>query len=515
MLIESVNPATGRIIGEVESTKISLIRKIVNDARESQGDWAGVPHDERALCLRRFQEILLLRKKVVADLISQENGKPLVEAYTSEIIPSLDLTRYYIRKSQRILRRRRVGISIPLLKTKRASVRYEPLGVAGIISPWNYPLLLPLGQIVPALIAGNAVIFKPSEFTPLVGKLIGDFLWEAGVPKKVFTVVQGHGDVGAALVSSGVDKVFFTGSTATGRKVSELAAKTLTPVSLELGSKDAMIVLADADLDSAASGAVWGAFMNGGQTCVSVERCFVDEKIAVKFTEVLRRKAAELLTGASSDMGTDVGAMIHRGQFETVKKHVDDARSKGARVIAGGEFSEKDGAYFIQPTVLADVPMDSIIMKEETFGPVLPIVEFRSESEAVTLANASAFGLSASIWTADRKRGLELAERINAGAVTVNDVISYYGISDGLVGGVKESGNGRVHGREGLMEMVLPKYYEVERAPRMKKLWWYRYDEKMLAFFETATDFLFSKNIFHRISSLFKLAPKFLRIKKL
>lgn len=514
MLIESLNPATGEIIGQVESTAVNQIGRIVSEARIAQSEWNAMPLNSRGQLLRKFGETLLSRRKIVAELISRENGKPVVEAYTSEIIPALDFVKYYTAGSRKILRRRGVRIGIPLLKTKKAFVRFEPVGVVGIISPWNYPLMLPLGQIVPALMAGDAVIFKPSEFTPLVGGLIGDFMWEAGIPKKLFSVVQGGAEVGAALVSSGLDKLFFTGSTATGRKVSEGAAKALTPVSLELGSKDAMIVLSDADVDSAASGAIWGAFMNAGQTCVSVERCFIDEKISGKFIEVLKKKAAALKTGAGTETGTDVGAIIHKAQYDIIRRHISDATSKGARVITGAEFSEEGGRYFIRPTILADVPMDCLLMKEETFGPVLPIVEFKNEREAVELANASKFGLSASIWTADPKRGLELAGKVRAGAVTVNDVISYYGISDGIVGGVKESGTGRVHGREGLLEMVSPKYYEVERTPRMKKLWWYKYDALLLSFFETATDFLFFKNIFRKAGSLFKLAPKILRIRK-
>lgn len=452
---------------------------------------------------------------MVAELVAKENGKPMVEAYTSEIIPSLDIIKYYTRRSGRILRRRRVRISIPLLKTKTAFVQYEPYGVVGIISPWNYPLMLPLGQIIPALMAGNAAIFKPSEYTPLVGSLIADFLWEVGIPRKLLATVQGGGDVGAALVAAGPDKIFFTGSTSTGRRVSELAAKNLTPVSLELGSKDAMIVLSDADINAATSGAIWGAFMNAGQTCVSVERCFVHEKIFDSFVSELQRKIEDLHIGAGTESETDIGAIIHRTQFEIIRNQVNDAVTRGARIVAGGEFSDRGGSYFIPPTVLVNVPLDCLLMKEETFGPVLPVVEFHTDSEAVDLANASKFGLSASIWTADSKRALEIAKRLRAGASTVNDVISYYGISDGVVGGVKESGTGRVHGREGILEMVSPKYYEVEHAARMKKLWWFKYDRTSLSFFETAIDFLFSKNPFQRLISLFNLAPKFLRMKKL
>ncbi len=514
MNIDSVNPATGEKIGQVESTPTNHFSRILEEARTAQQEWVRLPFQTRARLLRDFASLLLKRKRTVAELISKENGKPLVEAYSSELIPGLDIVRYYAKRSRKILRSRHVGISIPLLKTKRAFVNYEPYGVVGIISPWNYPLMLPLSQIVPALMAGNAVIFKPSEHTPLTGGLIGDFMWEAGLPRKLLAVVQGAGDVGAALVSSGVDKVFFTGSTSVGRRVSESAAKNLTPVSLELGSKDAMIVLDDVDIDVATSGAIWGAFMNAGQTCVSVERCFVHEKIFDSFVSMLQKKMKDLQVGPGTADGTDIGAIIHRAQFEVIKNQVNDATARGARIATGGIFSDKGGVHFVPPTVLVDVPMDSLLMKEETFGPVLPIVEFRSDAEAIDLANASKFGLSASVWTRDAKHGMEIAKKLRAGAAIVNDVISYYGIIDGVVGGVKESGSGRTHGKEGLLEMVWPKYYEVERLPQMKKLWWYKYDKTTLSFFETATDFLFSKNIFNKLSSLFKLAPKILRIKK-
>ncbi len=514
MIIDSVNPATGEIIGKVESTPPDQLPKIVDDARKAQPEWFDIPISKRARLLRDFANILVVRKKIIADLISRENGKPVVEAYTTEIIPTLDIIKYYSRKSAGMLRNRRVSIGIPLMKTKKAFVRYEPYGVVGIISPWNYPLQLPLGQIIPALLAGNAVVFKPSEFTPLVGDMTAQLLWEVGIPRKVFNIVQGGGEVGAALVLSGVDKIFFTGTTSTGKKVSELAAKDLTPVSLELGSKDAMVVLDDADIDAATSGAMWGAFMNTGQTCVSVERCFVHEKIFDAFTNTLQKKVKDLRVGEGSDPEVDIGAIIHKAQFDIIKHHVNDAVQQSARIAAGGSFSEKGGTYFIPPTVLVDVSMDSLLMNEETFGPILPVVKFRTEDEAIKLANNSRFGLSASVWTADKKRGMEIARRLQAGAAIVNDVITCYGISDGVVGGVKESGTGRVHGKEGLHEMVYAKYYEIERAPRMKKLWWYRYDKNLLAFFETATDFLFSKSLFDKIKSLFKLAPKFLRIKK-
>lgn len=509
-----MNPATGETIGKIEFTAPDRIPQIVEEARGAQKDWMQLPETRRAQLVKEFGRILFLRKRKIADLISRENGKPVVEAYTSEIIPALDMINYSSKHFQRILIPRKVKISIPLLKTKKAYVINEPYGVVGIISPWNYPLFLPLGQIIPALLAGNSVVFKPSQYTPVVGEFISQLVWEAGIPRKVFNIIQGAGDVGAALVSSAVDKIFFTGSTSTGKKVSEAAAKNLTPVSLELGGKDAMIVLDDAHIESATSGAMWGAFMNAGQTCVSIERCFVHQRIHDQFVEMLQEKVKDLQVGQGTNPEIDLGAMIHHAQFDIVKLHVNDAVQRGAKIVAGGVFSDRT-ACFIPPTILTDVPMDSLLMNEETFGPVLPIVKFTSDEEVIGLANSSRFGLSVSVWTRDKNRGMEIARRLQAGAAIVNDVISYYGISDGVVGGVKESGYGRVHGKEGFLEMVYPKYYEIERAPRLKKLWWYSYDIDMLSFFETATDFLFSRAIFVRLKALIKLAFNFLRIRKI
>ncbi|MCL5267977.1 MAG: aldehyde dehydrogenase family protein [Bacteroidetes bacterium] len=513
--MDSLDPATGNLMGEVETTSPDSIRGIIAEARTAQLEWSQLSLRKRSHLLQQFAEILLSRKKIVAELISRENGKPVAESYTSEIIPVLDIVKYYTSRSAKAIKDRRVHNRIPLMKTKKAFVRYEPYGVIGIISPWNYPLLLPLGQIIPALLTGNAVVFKPSEYTPLVGDLIAQFLWEAGIPRKIFNIVQGGGDVGAALLSSKINKMFFTGSTTTGKKISELAAKTLMPLSLELGGKDAMIVLDDADIDSAASGALWGAFMNAGQTCVSVERCFVHDKVYDYFLATLQAKTKTLRTGNGSETGIDIGPIIHKAQFDTIKFQVEDAVRKGARIAAGGDFMDRGGTYFISPTVLLDLPMECSLMNDETFGPILPIIKFTSDEEAVRLANNSRFGLSASVWTADKRRGMAIARRLQTGAVILNDVISYYGNSDGVVGGPKESGTGHVHGREGLLEMVYPKYYEVERARRTKKLWWYRYDAALLSFFEAATDFLFSKSLFKKTKSLFNLVPNFLRIKKI
>ncbi|MGC8594898.1 MAG: aldehyde dehydrogenase family protein [Candidatus Kryptoniota bacterium] len=515
MRLQSWNPATGQLLGEVEATPPESLPGIVSTARLAQKRWQSTSLKERIRVILRFGEILLSRKSEIANLVSEENGKPVVEVLTTEIIPVLDLIKYYSRTAPRILSDKPVKISIILMKTKKAVIQQSPIGIAGIISPWNYPLLLPLGQIIPALIAGNAVIFKPSEFTPLTAKMISDILAESKLPPAVFNIVFGAAEVGAAVVQSGVDKIFFTGSTAVGRKVSELASKNLTPVSLELGSKDAMIVLDDADLDAATGGALWGSFMNAGQTCISIERCFVQEGIYESFCNSVAQKASLLKVGKGTDPSVDIGPIIHSGQFQIVATQIKEAVKRGAKIISGGSMSEGQSTYLISPTVIVDVPLDSLLMTEETFGPVLPVIKFKTAEEVVEMVNQSKFGLSASIWSKDVKRALSIADKIEVGAVTINDVITYYGISDGVVGGIRESGTGRVHGKYGLLEMTYPKYIEVERASYIKKPWWFRYDENLLDFFNASTDYLFSKRLGKRLQSLFTLAKDFLKIRKI
>ncbi|HEY9166372.1 MAG TPA: aldehyde dehydrogenase family protein [Candidatus Kryptonia bacterium] len=515
MIPDFFDRSTGKLVGQTKLTSPADVKSILYRAREAQPKWQALPLPHRRMICSIFAAKLYEHKDYLTRLITQENGKPAVEVYTSEIIPSIDLVRYTTRRASKVLAPRRVTIGIPLLKTKKAFIKYEPHGVVGIISAWNYPLLLPVGQVVPALISGNAVIFKPSEYTPLVGDMVAELLWQSGVPEDVLNIIHGGAEVGSALVKSGVDKIFFTGSTQTGRKISSMAAESLTPVSLELGSKDAMIVLDDADLDATASGAIWGAFTNAGQTCVSVERCYVHEKIFDSFLQSLREKVHRLRVRRDESDMYDIGAIIHEAQFNLIKSHIDDAVRRGAKLVEGGQYTTEKGIHYITPAILTDVPPDSPLLVDETFGPVLPVIKFKSDDEAVRLANSSRFGLSASVWTADRKRGLKICDKLKAGAVVLNDVISYYGMSDGVVGGVKESGSGRVHGEEGLHEMVTAKYFEIERMRRTKKTWWYSYDLHTRLFFENAIDFLYSKNMLRKMRAIGKMILNFLRMKKI
>jgi acyl-CoA reductase-like NAD-dependent aldehyde dehydrogenase len=493
------NPATQEIIGNVPSSTAEEVAARVAQARAAQAQWAAKPVSARLKVLRRFRELLCEQKDSVAAVITGEAGKPQAEALSTEVLVALDATNYLLDNAAAFLRPEPVPHANPIMKLKRGMLCREAYGVIGIISPWNYPFSLPAVQTLTALVTGNAVLLKPSEFTPFSSLELERLLREAGLDPALLQVVTGEGATGAALLQSAIDKLIFTGSVATGKRVAQAAAARLLPVVLELGGKDPMLVLKDADINVASSAAVWGAFMNAGQTCLSVERCYVHESIYEDFLKSCVAKTAKLNIGLGNDPVTDVGPMIHERQLQTVVRHVADALNRGARLLTGGTALAHLGPNFFAPTILADVDHSMAIMREETFGPVLPVRSFKNEDEAVALANDSEFGLAASIFTRDRARGQALARRVHAGTVMVNDVIACFGISEAPHGGVKSSGIGRTHGRFGLEEMVWPKYVDSDRLPGMKKLWWYGYGpdfrEQMSGFIE----FLFGKNLIKRM----------------
>lgn len=509
------NPATDEAIGEIPCLSPQEIEAMVKRARTAQIRWAGSPISTRLRLLKNVQRLLCEQKEAVMAIITREAGKPKAEALATEVLVVLDAINFLLANVPAFLRPEAVPHGSPVMKLKRGVLVREPYGVIGIISPWNYPFSIPAVQALTALVTGNAVVLKPSEFTPFSSLELQKLLYAAGLEKDLFQVITGDGAAGAALLNADIQKVVFTGSVATGQRVAQAAAGRLLPVVLELGGKDPMIVLDDANIEVASSAAVWGAFMNAGQTCLSIERCYVHESIYEAFLQACVEKTNQLRVGNGVDDESDVGPMIHQRQLKIVQSHVEDAIARGARLLKGGKPLAQLGPNFYAPTILADVDHSMRIMREETFGPVLPVRSFKTEDEAVELANDSQFGLAASVWTRDRKRGEALARRIDAGTVMVNDMISCFGISEAPHGGVKASGIGRTHGRFGLEEMVWPKYLDSDRMPNMKKLWWYGYGplfrEQMSGFIEL----LFSKKLTNRLKGGAKSSKSYIRRKLL
>ena len=475
--IISRDPATNDEIGRVPRSGLAEVLDAVKRARAAQPSWAGLSYRQRGQVISRAREIVLRDLESIAQLISQETGKPKAEAISMEVVPTLDLMHYFAVNTAKILRPTRIDLGQYGLMGRSSKIIYKPLGVVGIISPWNFPWATPLDEVVMTLMAGNAVVVKPSELTPFSALKIAEVFNEAQLPTGLLQILTGDGSTGAALVESGVDKIMFTGSVATGKRVAESAAKHLIPVVLELGGKDPMIVLKDANLTNAARAAVWGAFCNAGQACASVERCYVHESIAQRFIELVASETARLKQGQASSDDIDVGAMTNERQLQIVEDHIGDAVQNGARIVIGGKRGSQERGWFHEPTVVTNVDHTMKLMRDENFGPVLPIMTFKTDEEAVSLANDSIYGLTASIFTTDIAYGRELAEQIEAGTVMVNEVVYTHALAPTPWGGVKQSGYGRTHGRLGLLELVTPQHVHVNSLPSVPDVWWFRYSE--------------------------------------
>ncbi|MEO8043011.1 MAG: aldehyde dehydrogenase family protein [Acidobacteriota bacterium] len=478
--IVSYNPATGDEVGRVDQTSEEDVRAAVERSREAFHKWKTTSFRERRALVMRAREVILSELDKIAHLISAESGKPFGEAIAMEIAPVLDLMQYFARKTERILKPKRIGIGLYATMGRYSKIVYHPLGVVGIIPAWNYPFSIPLGETVMAIMAGNSVVMKPSELTPLTGLKIAAIFERAGAPESLVQIITGDGRTGAALVEAAPDKIMFTGSVATGKKIAAAAAKNLTSVVLELGGKDPMIVFEDANLELAAGAAVWGAFCNAGQSCSSVERLYVQEGAAAKLTKLIVEKTRALTQGSGDREDVSIGAMSSERQLKIVEDHVDAFREAGAKIEIGGQAAiqnpkSKIQNLFYEPTVITGATNDMRPMQEETFGPTLPIATFKTEEEAIALANDSEFGLTASVWTRDYAKGRRVAEKIEAGSVCVNEVLYTHGIGQTPWGGFKNSGRGRTHGHEGLMELVQPQHVHVNRLAFLPDAWWMPY----------------------------------------
>jgi acyl-CoA reductase-like NAD-dependent aldehyde dehydrogenase len=474
--LESFNPATGELVGTVETIKPGQVQAVVDDVAEVQPFWAQLSLADRGRYMRRAADLLVEDMEQVADLLTREQGKPITESYVMELIPTIDALRWCAVAGPKILADEKIPYPQAFLKTKRSFFSYEPLGVVGVIAPWNYPWSIPFGEVALALMAGNGVVLKPASLTPLLGERIQRAFDDAGFPEGLVRTVHGGGAIGQALCEASTAKIFFTGSVEVGRKVGEVCAQRLKGSVLELGGKDPQIVCADADLANAVSGCVWGGFANAGQTCSGIERTYVVESIAEQFLDGLRRETERLTVGDPLDWETEVGPMVSGEQADIVTGLVDDALAGGADRVTGGP-REVDGyeGRFIAPTVLAGVEDEMRIMNEEIFGPVVPVIVVKDEAEALERANDSNFGLGASVWTKDRAKGERIARRIESGMVWINDHSYSHGAMQCSWGGVKESGLGRSHSKFGLYECVNVKLVSWEPG-LTRDLWWQPYD---------------------------------------
>ncbi|MBA3912338.1 MAG: aldehyde dehydrogenase family protein [Acidobacteriales bacterium] len=497
--VRSINPATGEMLAEIPCASPDEVQAAVLEARTAQPEWQKMDVSRRLAVIAKFQRLVHERSAAIARTITLEAGKPLVEALSTEIMVVLDAARFLVDHAYRLLQDEALPHGSLAMKAKSGRIVREPLGVVGIISPWNYPFSIPATQSMSALAAGNAVVLKPSEFTTMTARMIAELFRDAGLSQGLLQVMAGDAGTGASLLDSGVDKLVFTGSVSTGKRIAQQAALRLLPVVLELGGKDPMLVLEDADVEIAASGAVWGAFVNAGQACLSIERCYVHERLYKDFLEACVEKTQRLKVGSGLEAGVDIGPMIHLRQLRAVEAQVRDAESQGAQVLVGGRCMTELGPNFYAPTVLGRVSHAMRIMREETFGPVLPVMAISSDDEAVDLANDCEYGLAASVWTRDRARGERLARRIEAGTVMINDAVSCFGISEAPHGGVKCSGIGRTHGRYGLNEMVRLKYIDTDRVAGFKKPWWYEYDGSMRRQMKGWTDAQFAPGLAARL----------------
>jgi acyl-CoA reductase-like NAD-dependent aldehyde dehydrogenase len=444
------NPATGEFVASVPRIAPADVAALVARARAAQPAWEALGFDGRGEILRRAQKWVVENSDRIARTIVSETGKTYDDALIAEIGYVASAFGFWAKHAPRFLGDEKVRASSPFLVGRRLVVRYRPLGVIGVIGPWNYPLTNSFGDCIPALAAGNSAVLKPSQSTPLTSLLMAEGLRESGLPEDVYLVAAGDGAAGEALIDE-VDMIMFTGSTATGKRVLERAARTLTPVSLELGGKDPMIVLADADVERAANSAVYASMQNGGQTCVSIERVYVEAPIYDDFVDRVARKVSALRQGVPDGPGSvDVGAMTFAPQLDVVSRHVEEARAAGARVLVGGRASHQQGGRFYAPTVLADVDHSMSCMTEETFGPTVAIMRVSDADEAVRLANDSPYGLAASVFGKDVARAEQVARRIEAGAACVNDAQLNYFALELPMGGWKESGMGSRHGAPGI-----------------------------------------------------------------
>lgn len=472
-VIEKFSPVTGELLGTFPITDRVGVEAAVERAKKAFPAWRDTPIRVRLKILGQLKRVIETQGEAYAKRISQDTGKPYVDSLITELFMLPLFLDYYAKIAPKTLKRRRMRTNPVIFPHKSSYVEYFPMGVVAVISPWNFPFQLAVIPVITALIAGNTVVLKPSEVTPITGEIIREMFAAIDLPEGIVEVIQGDGSTGAALTNADIDKIFFTGSVETGRKVMAAAAKKPIPVELELGGKDPFIVCADAHLERAAKAAVWGGFVNCGQMCTSVERVLVVESVHDRFVELVEKEVAALKVGAPEEHA-DMGPMTFKKQIDTVEAHIKDAIERGATVLLGGKKLDRKGDFFA-PTLLKDVTPEMEIYREETFGPVLPIIKVRSDEEAIAFANDHQFGLTASVWSKDIKRAKRIASRLECGQVNINDTVVSVGNYALPFGGVKSSGFGRYHGVEGLKSFSHERALMVDRGRGIVEPLWFPY----------------------------------------
>ena len=501
----SLNPATGKEIGESQLHTVDDLNRMVSESQVAQEEWRKLSVKERSKKILKIKDYLVDNIDSLSKTISDDNGKVRFDALATEVFPAIMATKYYAKNAPKFLKQKRIKTGSIALANKRSFVRYEPFGIVGIISPWNYPFAIPYSEIIMALIAGNGVIFKTATETQMVGLALRDVINSANLPKGLVQFINLPGRIaGEAFLKSGISKLFFTGSVPVGKTLMKIAADTLTPVSLELGGNDAMLVCEDADIDRAVNGAVWGGLSNAGQSCGGVERIYVHQNIYDKFMEGLKVKVELLRIGLPSDFNTDVGVMTTEKQVGTVKLHLDDALSNGAILFAESKLGD-NSKNILTPKVITNVTHEMLMMKEETFGPLLGVMKVENMDEAIELANDSSLGLTGSVWSKNHKNAIELGKGIKAGVITINDHLMSHGIAETSWGGFKESGIGRTHGILGLMEMVESQTIVNDILPNVKKnIWWHPYSKDLYDGLKSIVYLLYGNSLSQRLSNLLK-----------
>ncbi|MEW6654795.1 MAG: aldehyde dehydrogenase family protein, partial [Bacteroidota bacterium] len=505
---DSFNPATEEFLSKTILNTAEDVKYYAEKAESAQTIWQKYPVSRRIKHILKIREYIVEHAEYISEIISKDNGKTKIDALATEVTPAAMAISYYCSNAEKFLSEKRLRAGNLFLINKRSKIFRVPFGVVGIISPWNYPFSIPLSEVVMALLAGNGVILKAASETQMVAKQLKNAVDKAELPDGLFAIINLPGRIaGDAFLESGINKLFFTGSVGVGKYLMKKAADTLTPVSLELGGNDAMIVCDDADPYRAAMGALWAGFQNAGQSCGGVERIYVHEKVYNDFMIILKDKIENLRIGCGIDYDSDMGCMTTKKQIELVHNHVKEALDKGAKIFAQSiNTPQNSKGYFIPAMVITDVNHNMLLMKDETFGPVVGVMKFKNYNEAINLANDSYLGLTASVWSKNNRKAEKIARQIKAGAVTINDHLMSHGLAETPWGGFKQSGIGRTHSKLGFDEMTQPMVIVKDILPFVKRnLWWHPFSKELFDGLLGLTNLLYNKKLNKKLNGTFSL----------